>query len=257
MFPLIFLLGGAAAVLAAVFAGSSEGEPVEPVPLPDDMPQTPVIPSGAPVQTDANEVEALARVIGSEAGSGPINEQRAVAWTVRNHFRAKNKSIYDGEYPWRAQKGGNPPFSSARDANDSHRMLARQVLSSPQSEDPTGGATSFFEPRMQDAFFKAGELARAGQTGARNIDGVPLSDITRFKFYKKDANQIRAKWGKGSTMYATAGRFEFWGSAPLFARRGGQVKTIVAGDEDYVGANEGGYTDIPDPLRLLPKYRRA
>ncbi len=262
IFPLIAVALGVGAILTVVLVPSDSGEPTPPIPLPDNMPQTPVIPSAPPsappevvqhtVVLDNQEVEALARIIASEAGSGTLGEQRAIAWTARNHFRAKNKSIYGTEFPWRSQNGANPPFSSARDANETTRGLAREVLSAPQMMDPTGGATSFFEPKMQDLFYKAGVLARAGETGDRTIDGQKLTDITRFKNYKKDAAQIRAKWGNGSAIFATAGRFEFWGSSKLFAQRGGTVKTIVGGDDVVLGA----YSDIPDPLSLLPKYRR-
>ncbi len=262
--PLLLIAGGVGAVLVAVLVPSDSGEPVAPIALPDNMPQTPVIPSAPPsappeilphsMLFDEHEIEALARIISSEAGSGTLGEQRAIAWTARNHFRARGKSIYGTEYPWRAQNGGNPPFSSAREANDATRKLAREVLSAPQMMDPTGGATSFFEPKMQDAFTKAGALARAGETGDRVIDGVKLTDITRFKNYKKNAAQIRQKWGNGSTIYAIAGRFEFWGSSKLFAKRGGQVKTIV-GDGSSPGDSwtGGAFKDIPDVLALLKR----
>lgn len=250
--PILLISGGAAAIVAVIATSFSDGEPVAPVPLPEDFY---TMPTPSPITLDPNEIEALARVIASEAGSGTPAEQRAIAWTVRNHFRAKKKSIYSVEYPWRSQNGSNPPFSSARAANDSHRALAKQILSAPQEQDPTGGATSFFEPKMQDVFFKAGEMARAGQTGDRVIDGVKITDITRFKNYRKNAQQIREKWGNGSALYATAGRFEFWGSGPAFAKRGGQVKVIV-GDGSTAGDGIGKtFKDIPDPLVVIRKLR--
>jgi hypothetical protein len=202
----------------------------------------------SPGYLDSDEVEALARVIASEAGSGTPAEQRGIAWTVRNRFRGK--SIHDGEYPWREQKGSNPPFSSARGATDATRVFAQQILSADQTQDPTSGATAFFEPRMQDVFAKAGAMARDGETGDRVIDGVTLHDITRFKHYFKDAQQIRDKWSDGSELYAIAGRFELWGHA---GRRAGGVKTLVGADEDDV--NPRPFNDIPDVLALLPKYK--
>lgn len=230
-------VGGIVAGIIGIALGTwrlltaSDGEPAEPVPLPEGT-GAPAIPSASP-SADADEIEALARTIASEAGSGTLAEQKGIGWTVRNRFRGK--SIYAMQYPWRAQKGGNPPFSSARPANDTHRKLAREILAADQSQDPTGGATSFFEPKMQDLFFKAGELARAGETGDRVIDGQKLTDITRFKSYKKNADQIREKWSKSSTIYAIAGRFEFWGSKPLFAKRGGTVQNIVGCGYDLLG----------------------
>ena len=221
-------LGGAAWLLSR----EPEGEPAAPIKLP---PAPGGSGGGSGIPMDENEIEALARTIASEAGSGTPAEQKCVAWTVRNRFRGK--SIYATQYPWRSQKGANPPFASAREASDSHRKLAREVLAADQSQDPTGGATSFFEPRMQDAFAKAGALARAGETGSRTIDGVKMSDITRFKFYKKDADGIRRSWAPGSAQYATAGRFEFWGSASLLAKRGNPAPIAVVGSGlDLLGA---------------------
>ena len=230
------LLGGGigAGLLAWIWKSRQDVAATEPAaPI---VPPAPLPTGGSGIALNPNEIEALARVIASEAGSGSPGEQRAIGWTVRNRFRGK--SICAVEFPWRSQKGSDPPFASARPANDAHRKLAREILEADQSSDPTGGATSFFEPRMQDAFFKAGELARRGETGDRVIDGVKLTDITRFKNYKKDAATLREKWGKGSTIYATAGRFEFWGSAPLFAKRGGTVQTVVgfSGDESTYAA---------------------
>lgn len=252
--PVLLIAGGTAALVAAVVSGFGDGEPAPPIALPDES-RAAIPLESSPLALDSKEVEALARVIASEAGGGTLAEQKGIAWTVRNRFRGK--SIYDGEYPWRAQSGSNPPFSSARDATEATRALARQVLSMPQSQDPTGGATSFFEPRMQDIFAKAGEMARAGQTGDRIIDGVKLTDITRFKGYRKNAQQIRESWGKGSALYATGGRFEFWGSGKLFAQRGGQVKVIV-GDGSTPGDGVGKvFNDIPDPLAVIRKLRRG
>lgn len=244
---LIALFAGAAGLSGAalyLLRKPQEGEPAEPIALPElpedfqvFLPSTPsvvVIPDVGKSMQD--EIEALARVIASEAGAGTSAEQKAVGWTVRNRFRGK--SIYAGEYPWRSQNGSNPPFASARPASDSHRKLAAEILAADQSQDPTGGATSFFEPRMQDVFAKAGEMARNGETGDRVIDGVKLTDITRFKNYKKSADDIRKSWGNGSALYANAGRFEFWGSSSLLAKRGSPApREVAAVGLDCLGAD--------------------
>lgn len=252
--PILFIGAGTAALIAAIAATESDVEPAAPVSMPDDAPQTPFIPSAEP-SADANEVEALARVIASEAGSGSRGEQVAIAWTERNRARAKGKSLYDTFYPWRSQKGGDPPASSARAATDGTRSIAKDVLSQPQSKDPTGGATSFFEPKMQDIFYAAGVMARDGKVGDAVISGVKLTDITRFKNYKRDAAGIRQKWeSEGSVLCATAGRFEFYCGKHQFLLAGGSVKTVVGGG----GTDpKRAYKDIPDPLALLPKHRRG
>lgn len=256
--PILLITGGGAAIIAAIASGFGDGEPAPPVPMPDEPVTPAAVPAGTPLpaplaKLDPKEVEALARVIASEAGSGSPIEMRAIAWTVRN--RAKGKSLYSIFYPWRAQSGSNPPASSARPATMATGAIAEQVLSLPQSADPTGGATSFFEPKMQDIFFKAGELARSGEKGDRVIDGVKLTDITRFKNYRKNAQQIRESWSKGSTLYATAGRFEFWGSSGVLARRGGSP-VALGGDGSTAGDGIGKtFKDIPDPLAVIRKLR--
>lgn len=243
IFPLILIFGGGVAILAIALTAGDDEEPAAPVPFVGP-------PTGSSgIQLVDAEVEALARIIASEAGSGTLAEQRAIGWTARNRFRGK--SIYAEQFPWRAQKGSDPPFSSARPAGKEHIALAREILLADQSADPTGGSTSFFEPRMQDIFFKAGELARAGQTGDRVIDGVKLTDITRFKNYKKDATTIRKNWSSGSTIYATAGRFEFWGNAQLFAKRGGSVVVIAGEGEGKTFVGAAAFNDIVDPLDCL------
>ena len=210
-----FLVGGAAYALRQ----PGEGEPLSPLP----SPTPPTGPSG--ISATPNEVEALGRVVASEARSATPSVQRAIAWVARNRFRGK--SIYKKQYPWRSQRGVNPPFSSERPATDETREIAREVILADQSIDPTGGATAFFEPKLQDALAKAGAMARAGQTGKRVIDGVKISDITRFKAYTKDAAAVRRGWSSGSVLYATAGPFELWGSARGLARRDGKVLVIA------------------------------
>lgn len=236
LLPILLLGAGVGVAVTLALASMDSAEPAPPIAMPG-----PVASGGSGISLDSKEIEALARTIASEAGSGTSAEQKAIAWTVRNRFRGK--SIYDMQYPWRSQKGANPPYSSARNATTASRQLAEQVIKADQSADPTGGATSFFEPRMQDAFFKAGVMARNGEIGNRVINGIPLTDITRFKSYNYDANALRKKWSKGSTLFAIADRFEFWGNSHLFAQRGGEVKTVVGGGKAFA--------DIVDPLDFL------
>jgi hypothetical protein len=261
--PLLLIGGGVGAIAAVIASGFGEGEPAPPLELPDlgtgaisTVPDAP--PPVAGTALDPDEVEALARVIASEAGGGTRAEKLAIGWTERNRALALGRSLYAIFFPWREQKGANPPASSARPATDDTRSVAREVLSAPQAQDPTQGATAFFEPKLQDILFKAGALARQGQTGKRVIDGVTISNIERFTKYTKDAATVRASWGGDQTIYAVAGRFEFWGKKKPFLARGGQVKTIVVGESDHASAKPGqAFKDIPDPLALLQKLRRG
>ena len=136
-----------------------------------------------------DEVDALARVITSEASSYSEAERLAIAWTVRNRARRRGVSILQLVCsPTCGRQGPARPFSSARRASDVNRTLARRVLAAPQSEDPTHGAIAFFEPRVQD------------QLVAQHYPG-----------YRLTSSEVRAKWEReGQKQKATVGRFELW-----------------------------------------------
>jgi hypothetical protein len=106
---------------------------------------------------------------------------------------------------------GARPFATTHEAQPAHLMLAEQILRAPQSSDPTGGATSFFEPKLQDEAVRYGEMCRRGQATYRLASGK-IVDTCRFRDYRKPAAQIRSEWTKGgSRVVASAGRFEFYG----------------------------------------------
>lgn len=158
-----------------------------PVPAPSAPPPAPAQPQ---ILDDA---VALGRVITSEIGSGTPAERDAVAWIARNRARARKVSI--------AKLVCTPdcgpcckgrPFSSRREAAARDLGLAIRVLAAPQSADPTGGATSFFEPVLQDRWVAEG---RPG--------------------YNFSAAQVRERWrADGLVPVAIIGRLETW-------RRGG------------------------------------
>ena len=135
------------------------------------------------------DVEALARVITSEANGYSERERIASAWTVRNRARKRGVSI--------AQLVCSPtcgpccqgrPFSSARAATDANRAVAEHVLTAPQWEDPTFGATAFFEPAVQD------RLVAQGHGG-----------------YRFTSDQLRERWRRdGQRRISTVGAFELW-----------------------------------------------
>lgn len=135
------------------------------------------------------DVDALARVITSEANGYSEPERVAIAWTVRNRARKRGVSI--------AQLVCSPtcgpccngrPFSSARAATAANRELARRVLAEPPVADPTSGATAFFEPRVQDA------LVSQKRPG-----------------YRFTSDELRQRWRRdGQHQRGTVGAFEFW-----------------------------------------------
>jgi hypothetical protein len=58
--------------------------------------------------------------------------------------------------------------SSRQEPRDADRVLARSILASPPILDPTGGATHFINPMLQD------DLASRGRPGYR---GRPYSEV--------------------------------------------------------------------------------
>jgi len=137
----------------------------------------------------ADDVEALARVITSEADRYSLAERRAIAWTVRNRARKRRKTITELVCtPTCGSQGPGRPFSSARPATSANLILAREVLAAPQSDDPTVGALAYFEPAVQD------RLVAQGRPG-----------------YRFDSSALRRRWeGQGQQQLATVGAFEFW-----------------------------------------------
>jgi len=114
-----------------------------------------------PAFVPISEDEALARIIRSEIGIGTRQEQIHVAWATRNLAAQRGQSIVElACSPCGPQERGRP-VSSVQEAQDADRELARAILASPDLLDPTGGATQFINPRLQD------ELARRGAPGYR------------------------------------------------------------------------------------------
>jgi hypothetical protein len=120
-----------------------------------------------PVYVD-DEGEALARVIRSEAGIGSPQQRIHVAWATRNLATERRQSIAEMACsPCGPQQLGRP-VSSRQDASDLDRELARHILASPAAFDPTGGATHFINPLLQD------DLAARGAPGYR---GRPYNEV--------------------------------------------------------------------------------
>jgi hypothetical protein len=138
---------------------------------------------------ERDDVEALARVITSEANGYSEAERTAIAWAARNRARKRGVSIAKLVCSPKCGPCCNGrPFSSARVATAVNRELARRVLEASQSDDPTHGATAFFEPRVQDMLV---EEKRAG--------------------YRFTSNQLRQRWRReGQQQRGTVGAFEFW-----------------------------------------------
>jgi hypothetical protein len=122
-----------------------------------------------PVYVD-DEAEALARIIRSEAGTSATPQRIHVAWVTRNLAAERGETIAEMACsPCGPQELGRP-VSSRQEASDVDRELARHILAAPTTMDPTGGATHFINPMLQD------ELAARGRPGYR---GRPYREVRR------------------------------------------------------------------------------
>ncbi len=146
---------------------------------------------GGPPLVIADDVEALARVISSEVGHGPLAERVAMGWIARNRALERKGSASVAHLvcsPCGESSGNARPFSTRQPATASSRELAAMILASPQSEDPTQGATHCFEAGLQD------RLHAAGRPG-----------------HRLDARGIRYCRLRGLDYYGTVGRWDLFG----------------------------------------------
>lgn len=138
------------------------------------------------------EVESLARVLASEVGAYKYHdeERRAVAWVARNRAARQlpKRTIRDlvGAPHWHRQGSGHA-FDTHQAATEADRALAEEVLAASPSEDPTHGASFFFEPSQQTLLHQA--------------------DPARYK----TPDEVREEWrSDGEHPAGVVGRIELW-----------------------------------------------
>lgn len=146
--------------------------------------------TGAP---SAGDIEGMARMLASEAPlpNYSIDERVAICWCAINWANRTKRSIEKIMLPPHHQKGYW--CSTFQSPSQTDTDLATEILNGggQYATDPTNGAISFFEPKVQDAAVK---------TGAAGIT--------------KTADQIRSKWeNEGLVLSATIGRWEFYKKA--------------------------------------------
>lgn len=146
--------------------------------------------SGSTSRTE--DIETLARVIVSEAGSQSLAEKQAIAWVARNKSLVRRTPLVKflgepfGKQGSRMANGKRRTFSTRQAATPASREIATQVLNALQSADPTLSATSAFEPKLQDTLFKN-------------------------KRYRRNAEMLRAEWREGGGhRVGRIGRWELW-----------------------------------------------
>lgn len=147
-----------------------------------------------------SDTETLARVIRSEIGVGTAKQQLHVAWVARNLAREAGQPLSEMVcHPCGPQRRGRP-LSTLQDPLDSDRKLARRVLRASKDKDPTGGATHFINPLLQDRLAKSGK--RSGYKG---------------RSYKRVRRIWRRSYG-WEPYYRIGPDLEMWG--PKKARKG-------------------------------------
>ena len=141
------------------------------------------------------QLEALARIIASSAGTQPEQIRRAVAWTARNRSIWLLRSLADLAAPndeW-GPIAITRPFPSDQPATAIDRTLAETVLDARQDHDPSQGATHGFHRAMQD------ELARRNQahhdsetvmkTWTHHYHLKPTVEIDSWIFYRSSTKR--------------------------------------------------------------------
>ena len=144
------------------------------------------------VFSPVTEREALARVIRSEIGSGSPQQRLHVAWATRNLAAERGQSVIEMACsPCGPQQLGRP-VSSRQEARDADRELADAVLAAPYLLDPTGGATHFINPVLQD------------QLAARRVSG----------YQDRPYERVRRTWSGSygwEPYYRLGPDLELWG----------------------------------------------
>lgn len=162
------------------------------------------------------ETYALSRMLASEGYSGDDSRGRAatfvgMAWTVRNAAQASGMPV-SHKLTWSNKPAAKWHFgeqitryaSTRNDPSEWDVAVARAVLSA-EVRDPTGGATMFFDPFVQDGGVQAGRAIKPAEEilerwHERNayVGGVPGTDPYAIMFLRpeRDASQRAAAYAQ-------------------------------------------------------------
>ncbi|HXD98221.1 MAG TPA: hypothetical protein VN646_16855 [Candidatus Acidoferrum sp.] len=142
--------------------------------------------AGAP---DDRELEALARVIQSEAGGEPWPIQVAVAWATKNEARREGRSILalvtrpTGGWSHQGGAGGNYYCTTAVAPGSAATELARQIQAG-ELPDPTHGAVQYDSPKAQR------DAARRGLKRYLHADGTPITPEEVAEDRRRDGKEL-------------------------------------------------------------------
>jgi hypothetical protein len=169
--------------------------------------QTVVVGEGRTVE----DVEALARAVTSELGACSDEEQQAAAWAMRNRADVLGATLKQllaplGFFgPSAASKG----YASTRRQADK-RAVTNVIgcLDALQSKDPTGGATEFWVPKLQQQMHMLGCLHRGA---VANGDNERAQRYARFAGYETE-DAVRDKYQRsGFSVVGVVGDIELLG----------------------------------------------
>ena len=206
--PVVALGVGLALLLASIFGGRAAASA-----LGAASPPRKRIRSGV----EAREVEALARIMWSEAGTQGPEVHAWVGWTARNRAKKEHRSIasmVSRGTIWLPQGVG--PMSAAEapprlGTGSGLWNLAEEIFDAPEEDDPTNSADAFFEPKLQD--FLHSSRARCLRYVDAGID-PPTKEAKRTcplaLKTNSDAATIRKSWMQDRQPIAVVGKMEFW-----------------------------------------------
>jgi hypothetical protein len=127
-----------------------------------------------------DELEALARVIESEAGDAALPEKLAVAWVARNWARTRGASLVSMLCAPCGPRAAGRPFSTAVEPSRGAGELAFMVLASPAVDDPTRGALACVDLRASAMAKRLPRgWARVGQVGRWVLVGPKRTNLPR------------------------------------------------------------------------------
>ena len=136
------------------------------------------------------QVEALARMVASEAGTQPDELKRLIAWMARNRANWLHRPLAQLGAP-RGDWGPiavDRPFATDQPATAIERTLASAVLDQPQARDPSNGATHGFHRGMQNQLAHRGHVQHDGdaihQIWTRQFHLQPILEIGPWTFYR-------------------------------------------------------------------------